>query len=267
MEHDRSQARRKSGNFRRPIGEQRGRRHQKPRFADFPLSSFFNTSSSDKHLDRLAESHVVGKTRAKSEPREQIKPLHTRPADRPAKCRGAIARDRPAEPIRLAQGRPASLRARVRRRSGSNRCRLVRQFHLRQCRPRPANAWPRRTTDLGGGPALDRLELLERPAQTFMVDFDPLAANQGQSSDCASKSLDLGPRQGFAVERHLHPEVEQRVHPELRWRLAADRRLHLRTRGAVHAPARRHPHDHAGAFQAGTSFRNCSACCGLQRSG
>ena len=82
-----------------------------------------------------------------------------------------------------------------------------------------------------------------------MIDLDPLAADESQPIGLRQQSLDLGPRKGFPVERHLHLEVEQRIHPELRRRLAADRRLHLRARRAVHAPARRHANDHAGAFQ------------------
>ena len=84
-----------------------------------------------------------------------------------------------------------------------------------------------------------------------MIDLDPLAADQGQPVGMRQQPLDLGRRELFAVERHLHPEVEQRIQPELRRRIAADRCLHLRARRAVHAPARRHPHDHAGAFERG----------------
>ncbi len=105
---------------------------------------------------------------------------------------------------------------------------------------------------VGGGPALDRLELIERPAQSLTIDFDPLAADEGEPVGLREQALDLGRRQRLAVERHLHAEVEQRIEPELRGRAAADRRLHLRARGPVHAPARRHAHDHAGAFQRGS---------------
>ena len=34
---------------------------------------------------------------------------------------------------------------------------------------------------IGGGAALDGLELLECPAQSFVIDLDPLAADQGQA--------------------------------------------------------------------------------------
>ena len=101
------------------------------------------------------------------------------------------------------------------------------------------------------GAALDRLELLERPAQPLVVDLDPFAANEGEPVGLRQQALDLGLRERLAVERHLHAEVEQRVESELRGRIAADRRLHLRPRRAVHAPARRHAHDHAGGFERG----------------
>src|SRR5216684_3661485 len=65
------------------------------------------------------------------------------------------------------------------------------------------------------------------------------------------ESLDLGLREAFALERHLHSEVEQRVHPQLRWSIAPDRCFHLRACGVVHAPTRWHSHDHPGAFERG----------------
>ena len=62
---------------------------------------------------------------------------------------------------------------------------------------------------------LDRFELIEGPAQSFMVDLDPLAADQGQPVGMRQEPLDFGRREFFAVERHLHPEVEHRIHPQL----------------------------------------------------
>ena len=54
--------------------------------------------------------------------------------------------------------------------------------------PIPGNAGPGQHAHrlaerqaIGGGAALDGLELLERPAQSFMIDLDPFAADQGQA--------------------------------------------------------------------------------------
>lgn len=84
-----------------------------------------------------------------------------------------------------------------------------------------------------------------------MVDLDPLAADQGQPVGMRQEALDLGRREVFTVERHLHPKVEQRIHPEMRGGVAADRCLHLRASWTVQAPACRHAHEHAGAFERG----------------
>jgi hypothetical protein len=84
-----------------------------------------------------------------------------------------------------------------------------------------------------------------------VVDFDPLAAYQGQPVGMRQEPLDLGRREAFTVERHVHAEIEQRIQPQLRRCTPPDRCLHLRTRRAIHPPTRRHPHGHAGAFDRG----------------
>ena len=78
---------------------------------------------------------------------------------------------------------------------------------------------------------------------------------QSEPVGLREQAFDLGPRELFAVERHLHAEVEQRVQAELRRSLAADRCLHLRPCRPVHAPARRHSHDDPGAFERGNVFK------------
>ena len=98
---------------------------------------------------------------------------------------------------------------------------------------------------------LDRFKFIERPAQTFMVDLDPLATDQGQPVRMCQKPLDLSRRESLPVERHIHPEVEQRIQSQLRRCILPDRRLHLRTRRAVHRPVRRHAHGYAGALERG----------------
>src|ERR1700730_12749612 len=66
-----------------------------------------------------------------------------------------------------------------------------------------------------GRATLDRLKLVERAAQSLAIDLDPPAANQDEPIGVRQQPLDLGPRQAFAVERPLHPEVKQRIEPEL----------------------------------------------------
>ena len=244
----RFQARREAGDLRRPVGEQRGRRHQQRRLA-FAGALLFQHQQQRQHLDGLAEAHVVGEARAESEPGEQMQPLHAGLLIGPQR---AVERS-PGIDARETVG-PAQLGQRLREpRPGDGLAPVG--VALDGARV-PGNSGARQQAHrlaerqaLGGGPPLDRLELIERPAQSFMIDFDPLAADEGEPVGLREQALDLGRRQRLAVERHLHAEVEQRVQPELRRRLAADRRLHLRTRRPVHAPARRHAHDDAGAFQ------------------
>jgi hypothetical protein len=57
--------------------------------------------------------------------------------------------------------------------------------------------------------------LLKRAAQSLAVDLDPLAPDQDEPVGVRQKPFDLGAREAFAVERHVHPKVEQRIEPEL----------------------------------------------------
>ncbi len=65
MGHPRFEARRKPGNLRSPIGQQRCRRYQKGRFS-FVSGLVLQRQQQRQDLNGLAETHVVGK--AGSEP-------------------------------------------------------------------------------------------------------------------------------------------------------------------------------------------------------
>ena len=104
---------------------------------------------------------------------------------------------------------------------------------------------------VAGGATLDRVELLQGPAEALAVDLDPFAADQREAVRLGQQLLDLRRGEAFALQRHLHPEIEKRVHPELGRRLAAHRRLHRRACGAIHAPACRHAQDDPGRLEGG----------------
>ena len=174
-----------------------------------------------------------------------------------------LAQDRPAQVHRDGEALPAFRRATARRYS------LAPADGSRICRAIGANAGAGQQTHglaegqaFIGGAALDRLELFQRAGEAFAIDLDPLATDESEPFRLGKQPLQLGLRKCVTIERHLHLEVEQRVQPDLRRRLAADRHFHLRMRGAVLAPACRHAHDHAGAFQSRDILEECQ---GLRR--
>ena len=72
-------------------------------------------------------------------------------------------------------------------------------------------------------------ELVEHPAQSFAIEFDPASAHQVQAIRRGKQLLNLCAGQQLAVETDSHPEVEQRVRAETRRRLAPDGGRDLRT--------------------------------------
>ena len=172
----------------------------------------FEHQQQRQDLDGLAEPHVVREAGPESQLGEQMQPLHARRADRAAACLAGPAGVDAREPVGTAQARPASrasqgpatvwLQSMSACAGGAIAGNAGTGQHAHRLAERQA---------IVGGAALDRLELLERAGQPLMVDLDPLAADEGQSVGLRKQPLDLGRRQAFAVERHLHLEVEQRI--------------------------------------------------------
>jgi hypothetical protein len=77
MDYTQLDIRRKSGNFRNPVGEQRGRGHEKT-WPPLAFGLALQHEQKRKDLDSLAKPHVVGKAGPKPELSEQIEPLHAR---------------------------------------------------------------------------------------------------------------------------------------------------------------------------------------------
>ena len=97
----------------------------------------------------------------------------------------------------------------------------------------------------------DRSELVEHPAESFAIDFDPASAHQVQAVRRGEQLLNLRLGQRFAVEADAHLEVEQRVRAEARRRLAPDGGRDLRAWRTIGPPRGRHAHDDAGGLEAG----------------
>ena len=146
MDDERLQARREARDLRRPVGEQRGRRHQQRRLA-LARPLLLQHQQQRQDLDGLAEPHVVGEAGAEPEPGEQMEPLHAGlligPQRRLQRAAGIGAR----EPVRAAQAPPASRAsqgpATVWLQSTSASAGGLVPGNRRR---RPAGAWPRRTT-------------------------------------------------------------------------------------------------------------------------
>ena len=94
-------------------------------------------------------------------------------------------------------------------------------------------------------------ELVEHPAESVAIDFDPASAHQVQAVRRGEQLLDLRRGQRFAVEADAHLEVEQRVRAETRRRLAPDGGGDLRTWRTIRPPGARHAHDDARGLEAG----------------
>ena len=193
-----------------------------------------------QHLDRLAEPHVVGQTRAEAERREQMEPAHADLLIRPQRrlqSRSAPATDRGA---RVPQGR-AVLRAS--------------RAAMRPRRPPTTRAIPRvsAASSPGRAPAtsriasanvdafclrqpLDALELGDASAAARRASPRPSVPRMKCSPSVAASSCrEFLLRQCLAVERDLHLEVEQRARAQSGRRLCADGRGRPRAR----RPARR----------------------------
>ena len=124
------------------LAEQRRRRHQQARR---PLTRAAPHQQQRQHLDRLAQSHVVGEAGAEPEAGQQMQPLHAGALIRPQRAAQRRRRDRRRR--RRARAAPCSV-SRQPRPGGHARPvgdgRIARR--RRRPRRRPASASPRRSS-------------------------------------------------------------------------------------------------------------------------
>ncbi len=194
------------------------------------------------HLQRLAEPHVVGKARAKADPRQEAEPARANFLVRPQRRLQRLSGQRRGEHLGTAAGgerlgKPGSrLHFAPRFRSGR---RLA-------CVNVGAGDEPHRLPErnaLGAREALDFRVAVERSFQLGGIDFDPLAAQQREPVAGGDEAANLFRRQRLTVERHLDGEIEQIVGADERGRSGADGRLDRRAARPVRRPGRWHAHD------------------------
>ena len=233
MHDHRLQAGREFFDFRRPVGQQRGGRHQQARPTLRTAILALLRQQQRQNLDRLAEPHVVGKAGAEPQSRQQMQPLHAGLLIRPQQSvqrRTRVdtapsgARSPAASPP--ARGRPS--RATSRRRSRPPRRR-------RPPRP-PASASPRRRSARPVRPVLRPRGIAAARAPAVRGRLRPIGRAAAPGSRCRRAVSRSPARSALAVQRDFHAEIEQPIEADGRWRACADRRRDLRARRAVRPP-------------------------------
>ena len=182
-----------------------------------------------------------------------MKPLHARVLIGPQRAVERCGRDR------RARGRPG----------GASRASVSASQGPATVSLQSTSAWRRRASPEMPAPASSRMASPnDRPSaaarRSIASNCSSVRLNRSRSisthlprmkaspSDCASRRLisaadSVSPSSVTSMRKSSSASS-----PSCDGALAADRRLHLRARGPVHAPARRHPHDHAGAFERGS---------------
>ncbi len=223
--------------LRRPVRQQRCRRHQQarlvPRIAIVPALR----EQQRQNLDRLAEPHVVGQACPEPQPGQQMQPLHTGLLIRPQYAmqrRAGIA----ARTVRCAKflqrfRQPRSCRN-VRPVGGGHLRRIVRDRRTRQ---HPHRLGERQT--IARGQFLGLAELPHRTLEPFAIDLDPLTAQQHQGVGAGKQRRDFPLAERLPVQRDVHAEIQQPIEADGRWRACADRPGHLRARRTAGPPRRR----------------------------
>ena len=247
----RLQPRREAFDFRRPVGEQRCRRHQQARLRLRAVLALEHQQQR-KHLDGLAESHVVGQARPETEFREQVKPAHAHLLVGPQRALQRVAGVDLRQALRSCAALSESPQARGRPPPAPSRHRPRRPYlQRRPLRPRrPTGAWPRRrpgrSRSAVRSTSRKRSIMLCRCSRSISTHRPRTSASP---SDPGQQVANLRGGERFAVKRDIHTEIEQRVLSQPGRRLGAHRARHLRPRRTVAAPRRRHAHHHARRLQ------------------
>ena len=191
MHDQRVQLGREVLDLRRPVRQQRRRRHQQARPSPRALAAACSQQQR-QHLDRLAQPHVVGQAGAEAEPGQQMQPLHAGLLIRPQRRRAAPARDRLPAP----SGARSALQRLRQPRAG------------RHARPVGDRRHPR-ASSATAAPASIRIASAKRQAvsrrqllglagtariarsQPLAIDLDPLAAQQHQPVGAGEQRRDL----------------------------------------------------------------------------
>ena len=248
MGDERLQPRRKAFDFRRPVGEQRCRRHQQARLRPGAILALENEQQR-KHLNGLAESHIVGKTGSETEFREEIKPAHADLLVGPQHALQRIAGVDLRQPLRTAQPLQG-----LRQPGAGDHLRPVgvgRGAHALgvdiRAGQQPHGLAEGQAVVLGR--ALRFAEARDDALQVLAVEFDPPPSHQREPIRPSQQIADFGGCERFTIERDFHMEIEQRVLSQSRRRLSAHGAGDSRPRGTIAPPRRRHANHHARRLQ------------------
>ena len=183
--------------LRRPVGQQRGRRHQQARR---PGVARFLHQQQRQHLDGLAEPHVVGQAGAQAEARQQMQPARAGTLVGPQRALAAPARDRRRRRPRRAapSGFRSSHGPAVTRDQSASAAAGSSPVTAAPASIRIASAKLRPSRAASASASRNRSMVLLEPGA---IDFHPLAAQQHQVLGAGQQGGDLVLGQGFAVER------------------------------------------------------------------
>ena len=229
-----------------PVAEQRCRHHHQRRPAiTLPLQR----AQKREHLQGLAQTHVVGQTRAEAQAHEQVQPadalglvrpqlrrkMRPRIGRRQMSLRGAQFGQRVRQPRPRGHGAPR-LQVPLGRLGAGLR---TRQHAHRLVKTQPAMFRP----------CLHRLVVGQHRLQALAVHLDPLSAQQLQTVHARQQPVYLGGSQRLAIQGHANLKIQQRARTQRFAPRTADGRRHLRPRRSTPVPGLRHPHDEARRFQ------------------
>ena len=219
-------------------------------------------------LDRLAKPHVVGEAGAQPQLRSEAGASARRPSDRAAASPATPGRDRHPACRTDGEAPSESRPAMDRRRSRSSRRRAGRQSRPRRSPLPPPGAWPRRTKGPRRRHAARSLSKRSsvRPSRSRSISThrprmkaSPLVSASSfltSAADSVSPSSVISTRKSSSASRPSSPGgLPPTVAGDLR---CAGRPMRHDAGMRTITPA---------VSSAGTSLRNCRACCGLQRNG
>ena len=249
MRNDCLQARHEALDLRRPVGEQRRRRHQQARSPSVLGRLTLQHHEQREHLNGLAQTHIVGETAAKTEAGQEVEPAHARLLIGPQRGLQCVAGLHAREPFLAAQrfqrfGQPGAghhprpVAVGLDRRTVSQCICAGHEAH-RLAKGKPA---------LGGG-LFDAAEMFEHAAELAAVNLHPVPADELEPVGAGEQLLDFGRGEPLALQCHFHFEIEQRLLAKQRGRPATHARLHLRAWRAARLPGTGSANDDAGRFQ------------------
>ena len=199
-----------------------------------------------QHLNRLAQSHVVGQASAESEPGQRIEPPYSRLLVGPQaglEFRPGINRCESLRPAQSGQGIRQPRAGRQLRPVGVGRFAAF----AGRCTGQQAHRLGKRQAVFCR--VSNGFKALQQAADGFLIDLDPATTDELQAIAALEQRLDLGIAQALAVQTNFHAEIQQRILAQQRWRPRPDAGFDYRARRFARFPAVRRPDDDAGSLE------------------